>query len=113
MPVVGLADETSAHSRLCGISLVRSSRRQPSTTERPGGDDLSQGGGCTDLLIGTTDVSVNLGDSQRGESIGQMGGQNYLGAKWLFPLFGEQLGVLAEPARLQSKPLLEVARECQ
>src|SRR6266566_4830956 len=70
MPVVGLADETSAHSRLCGISLVRSSRRQPSTTERPGGDDLPQGGGCTDLLSGRTDVSVNLGDSQRGESIG-------------------------------------------
>ncbi len=44
MPVVGLADETSAHSRLCGISLVRSSRRLPSTTERPGGDDLPQGG---------------------------------------------------------------------
>ena len=81
MPVVGEASETSAHSRLCGISLVRSSGRQPSTTERPGGDDLSQGGGCTDLLIDTTDVSVNLGDSQRGESIGQMGGQNYLGAK--------------------------------
>ena len=43
-PVVGLADETSEHGRLCGISLVRSSRRQPSTTECPGGDDLPQGG---------------------------------------------------------------------
>ena len=27
--VVGLADETSARGRLCGVSLVRSSRRQP------------------------------------------------------------------------------------
>ena len=44
MPVVGLADETSERGRLCGISLVRSSRRQPSTTECPGGDDLPQGG---------------------------------------------------------------------
>jgi hypothetical protein len=43
MPVVGLADETSGRSSFCGISLVRSSRRQPSTTERPGGDDLPQG----------------------------------------------------------------------
>src|SRR6266576_258337 len=42
--VVGLADETSAHGRLCGVSLVRSSRRQPSTTACPGGDDLPQGG---------------------------------------------------------------------
>ena len=44
MPVVGLADETSGYSRLCGISLVRSSRQEPSTTVRPGGDDPSQGG---------------------------------------------------------------------
>ena len=29
---------------LCGVSLVRSSRRQPSTTACPGGDDLPQGG---------------------------------------------------------------------
>jgi len=43
-PVVGLADETSERGRLCGVSLVRSSRRQPSTTECPGGDDLPQGG---------------------------------------------------------------------
>ena len=43
-PVVGLADETSARGRLCGVSLVRSSRRQPSTTEGPGGGDLPQGG---------------------------------------------------------------------
>ena len=28
----------------CGVSLVRSSRRQPSTTACPGGDDLPQGG---------------------------------------------------------------------
>jgi len=44
MPVVGLADETSERGRLCGISLVRSSRRQPFTTACPGGDDLPQGG---------------------------------------------------------------------
>ncbi len=43
-PVVGLADETSERGFLCSISLVRSSRRQPSTTERPGGDALPQGG---------------------------------------------------------------------
>jgi len=43
-PVVGLADETSERGRLCGVSLGRSSRRQPSTTVCPGGDDLSQGG---------------------------------------------------------------------
>ena len=42
--VVGLADETSERGRLCGVSLVRSSRRQPSTTACPGGDDLPQGG---------------------------------------------------------------------
>ena len=42
--VVGLADETSARGRLCGVSLVRSSRRQPSTTACPAGDDLPQGG---------------------------------------------------------------------
>jgi hypothetical protein len=54
--VVGLADETSERGRLCGISLVRSSRRQPSTTERPGGDDPPQGGGRTGLLCGRTDV---------------------------------------------------------
>ena len=38
LPVVGLPAETSELGRLCGISLVRSSRRQPSTTARPGGD---------------------------------------------------------------------------
>ena len=43
-PVVGLADETSERGRFCSLSLVRSSRRQPSTTECPGGDDLPQGG---------------------------------------------------------------------
>ncbi len=48
--VVGLADETSARSRLCGVSLVRSSRRQPSTTACPGGDDLPQGGGVAGIF---------------------------------------------------------------
>ena len=49
-PVVGLADETSARSRLCGVPLVRSSRRQPSTTEGPGGGDRPQGGAPLHLL---------------------------------------------------------------
>ena len=44
--VVGEASETSERGRLCGVSLVRSSRRQPSTTACPGGDDLPQGGGA-------------------------------------------------------------------
>src|SRR5258708_12080369 len=43
-PVVGLADETGDRGTLCGISLVPSSRRQPSPTEGPGGADLPQGG---------------------------------------------------------------------
>ncbi|SRR2546429_3878175 len=64
-PVVGLADETSARSSSCGISLVRSSRRQPSTTECPDGDDLPQGGVAVSLLSrGRTDARVNLGDCQ-------------------------------------------------
>jgi hypothetical protein len=36
MPVAGWADETSERKWLCGLSLVRSSRRQPFTTVRPG-----------------------------------------------------------------------------
>jgi hypothetical protein len=54
--VVGLADETSERGRLCGVSLVRSSRRQPSTTACPGGDDLPQGGGaaCTGCVAAPT-----------------------------------------------------------
>src|SRR5260221_11840450 len=44
--VVGLADETSARRWLCGIPLVRSSRRQPSTTVGPGGDAPFAGGGA-------------------------------------------------------------------
>ena len=38
MPVVGLVAETSARGRLCGVSLGRSSRHEPATTVRPGGD---------------------------------------------------------------------------
>ncbi|MFL5657084.1 MAG: hypothetical protein ACJ8CB_23235 [Ktedonobacteraceae bacterium] len=55
--VVGLADETSARGRLCGVSLVRSSRRQPSTTACPGGDDLPQGGvaACTYCVAAPTE----------------------------------------------------------
>src|SRR6266700_328475 len=44
MPVVGLADETSVRGWLCGISLVRSSRQEPFTTARPGGDGFPRGG---------------------------------------------------------------------
>src|SRR2546421_865416 len=44
--VVGLADETSARRGFCGVSLGRSSRRQPFTTACPGGDALPQGGGA-------------------------------------------------------------------
>jgi hypothetical protein len=55
--VLGLADETSARGRLCGVSLVRSSRRQPSTTACPGGDDLPQGGvaTCTGCVAAPTE----------------------------------------------------------
>ncbi len=44
------AAETSARGRLCGLSLVRSSRRQPSTTEGPGGGDLPQGGVVASMI---------------------------------------------------------------
>lgn len=40
-----LEDETSEDAWLCGVPVVRSSRHQPLTTERPGGDDQPQGGG--------------------------------------------------------------------
>ncbi|MFL5695960.1 MAG: hypothetical protein ACJ797_02510 [Ktedonobacteraceae bacterium] len=41
----------------CGVSLVRSSRRQPSTTACPGGDDLPQGGvaACTYCVAAPTE----------------------------------------------------------
>jgi hypothetical protein len=64
-PVVGLADQTSAPSSSCGISLVRSSRRQPSTTECPDGDDLPLGGVALSLILrDKTDARVNLEDCQ-------------------------------------------------
>ena len=44
--VVGEASETSARRGFCGVSLGRSSRRQPFTTACPGGDALPQGGGA-------------------------------------------------------------------
>jgi len=55
--VVGEASETSARRGFCGVSLVRSSRRQPSTTACPGGDDLPQGGGaaCTGCVAAPTE----------------------------------------------------------
>ncbi len=49
-PVVGLAAETSERGRLCGLSLVRSSRQEPSTTEGPGGGDLPQGGVVASMI---------------------------------------------------------------
>jgi hypothetical protein len=74
-PVVGLADETSERGRLCGISLVRSSRRQPSTTECPGGDDLPQGGVVTSVILSGAEQTeertleiVNVGTKMTGGS---------------------------------------------
>ena len=63
-PVVGLADETSERGRLCSISLVRSSRRQPSTTACPGGDELPQGGGAAPNCCVAERRSENLGVCQ-------------------------------------------------
>jgi hypothetical protein len=62
--VVGWADETSARRGFCGVSLVRSSRRQPSTTACPGGDDLPQGGGAAPNGCVAERRSENLGACQ-------------------------------------------------
>ena len=79
-PVVGLADETSERGRFCSLSLVRSSRRQPSTTECPGGDALPQGGPVASIILSGAEQTqertleiVNIGKKMRG-------GQNYSGA---------------------------------
>ena len=77
--VVGLADETSAPRGFCGVSLGRSSRRQPFTTACPGGDALPQGGGAARTAVWLKDgvrisERVNFGKKIRG-------GQNYLGAR--------------------------------
>jgi hypothetical protein len=79
-PVVGLADETSERGRLCGVSLVRSSRRQPSTTECPGGDDLPQGGVATSICDVAEQMAARTLESVNGEQK-MTGGQNYSGAK--------------------------------
>jgi hypothetical protein len=50
-PVVGLANETSEDAVLCSISVGRSSRRQPSTTGGPGGDDMMLGGECSQCFV--------------------------------------------------------------
>jgi len=63
-PVVGLADETSERGRFCSISLVRSSRRQLSTTACPGGDDLPQGGGAAPNCCVAERRSEDLGVCQ-------------------------------------------------
>jgi hypothetical protein len=74
-PVVGLADETSERGFLCGISLVRSSRRQPSTTECPGGDDQPQGGVVASVILSVAEQTeeraleiVNVGTKMTGGS---------------------------------------------
>ena len=82
MPVVGLADETSERGRLCGISLVRSSRLPAVHHRASRSYDLPQGGvGAPVCLGGRRDVSVNLGACQLLASKAQMGGQKYLGAR--------------------------------
>ena len=62
--VVGLADETSGRRWLCGVSLVRSSRQEPSTTACPGADDLPQGGGAAPNCCVAERWSENLGECQ-------------------------------------------------
>ncbi len=62
--VVGLADETSARRGFCGVSLGRSSRRQPFTTACPGGDALPQGGGAAPNCCVAERRSENLGACQ-------------------------------------------------
>jgi hypothetical protein len=68
MPVVGLPAEMSERGRLCGLSLVRSSRHQPSTTERPGGDAPSAG-------WGTCSEHVNACNGENPESVKRVLGQ--------------------------------------
>jgi hypothetical protein len=72
---LGRRDETSERGRLCGISLVRSSRRQPSTTECPGGDDLPQGGVVALVILSGAEQTeertleiVNVGTKMTGGS---------------------------------------------
>ena len=89
--VVGLADETSARGRLCGVSLVRSSRRQPSTTACPGGDDLPQGGGAAPNCCVAERRSENLGACQLWKENHRGGvkiirAQDYAGVDMRFPL---------------------------
>ncbi len=89
-PVVGLADEMSERGRLCGIPLVRSSRRQPSTTGCPGGDALPQGG-----VVDLDPLSWQGKRKREPWSLSPLerksgGGQNYSGANLrLIQLFGE------------------------
>jgi len=61
--VGGLADETSARRGFCGVSLGRSSRRQPFTTACPGGDALPQGGAAPNCCVAER-RSENLGERQ-------------------------------------------------
>ena len=72
---LGRRDETSERGRLCGVSLVRSSRRQPSTTECPGGDDLPQGGVVTSICDVAEQMAARTLESVNGEKK-MTGGQN-------------------------------------
>ena len=78
--VVGEASETSARRGFCGVSLGRSSRRQPSTTACPGGDALPQGGGAAPNCCVAERRSENLGACQLWK-------ENHRGSK----LFGRKI----------------------
>ena len=95
-PVVGLADETSARGRLCSISLVRSSRRQPSTTACPGGDELPQGGGAAPNCCVAERRSENLGACQLWK-------ENHRGSK----LFGRKITPALTPGTQKPTFVLE------
>src|SRR6266566_827291 len=67
---------TSERGRLCSISLVRSSRRQPSTTACPGGDELPQGGGAAPNCCVAERRSEHLG-------VCQLWKENHRGVKFI------------------------------
>ena len=75
---LGRRDERT--QELCGVSLVRSSRRQPSTTACPGSTRLSQGGGAAPNCCVAERRSENLGACQLWKE-NHRGGQNYSGAR--------------------------------
>jgi hypothetical protein len=118
--VVGWADETSARSRLCGVSLVRSSRRQPLTTACPGGDALPQGGGAAPNCCVAQRRSENLGacqlwkENHRGVKI--IRAQDYGSSNFLVKPVANSLGTLstlfeAVEAEIRQRVKAVVARE--